>query len=414
MKILYTIIILMLALALEAQPQWVQYTMNNSGLPSNSVGTVLIDSNNVKWITTNNGLVRMKGNTWTVYDTTNSGIPSNLCASVIQDKQNNFWMVIPDKGAVKFDGTNWTEYNDQNIGYTIHSITKISIDSLNNKWISYGAGLLKYNDTVWTRFHTGNSGIPSNGVLTVYCEGKIIWVGTYDEGVGRFDGQNWTTYNFYNSGLPSNFIYKITRDLNNNFWFATYAGGAAKFDLLQNQWTVYNTGNSSIPSNFVITVYIDNNNVKWIGTYEGFAIFNDTTWQVFPYTFISDVVNFTKDKYGNMWICGGVGLYVYNPNGVVGVENISSSVPDKFKLHQNYPNPFNPRTVVSFSLPVAGDVSLKVYDVRRREVQTLVNERMSAGTYEAAIDGSGLTSGVYFYKLTTGNFSETKKMILIK
>ena len=404
----------MLALALDAQPQWVHYTMNNSGLPSNSVGTVLIDSNNVKWITTNNGLVRMKGNTWTVYDTTNSEIPSNLCASVIQDKQNNLWMVIPDKGAVKFDGTNWTEYNDQNIGYTIHSITRISIDSLNNKWISYGAGLLKYNDTVWTRFHTGNSGIPSNGVLTVYCEGKIIWVGTYDEGVGRFDGQNWTTYNFYNSGLPSNFIYKITRDLNNNFWFATYAGGAAKFDLLQNQWTVYNTGNSSIPSNFVITVYIDNNNVKWIGTYEGFAIFNDTTWQVFPYTFISDVVNFAKDKYGNMWICGGVGLYVYNPNGVVGIEDNTNTVPENYLLIRNYPNPFNSQTKIEVTIPENSNMSLNIYDINGRLIEQIANGNYRKGIYMFSFNADNLASGVYFAVLQTEKEISTHKLVLQK
>ena len=69
---------------------------------------------------------------------------------------------------------------------------------------------------------------------------------------------------------------------------------------------------------------------------------------------------------------------------------------------------------MSFSLPVAGDVSLKVYDVRGREVQTLVNERLNTGTYETRFDGSGLTSGVYFYRLMSGDFAETKRMLLIK
>ena len=414
MKIIITIIILMFALALEAQPQWVHYTMSNSGLPSNIVSTVLIDSNNVKWITTGNGFVRLKGNTWTVYDTTISGMPSNGCGFIVQDKQNNLWITIPNKGLAKFDGINWTVYNDENVGYVIHSNTSLCIDNLNTKWVGYAGGLLEYNDTVWTRYYTGNSGIPSNGIFRVFCEGNIIWVGTVDAGSGRFDGQNWTTYNVYNSGLPHNWISRINKDLNNNIWFATSGGGIAKFNYLQNQWTLYNTYNSSIPSNYVSVVYIDNNNAKWIGTYDGFAIFNDTTWQVFPSSFIGAVGNFSKDRYGNIWICSGGGLFVYNPNGVVGVDNISTIVPENFEFLQNYPNPFNPRTVISVQLPVSGEVLLKVYDVMGREVQTLVNERLNAGTYSVTFDGSNLSSGVYFYKLQSGDFTSVKRMVLIK
>ncbi len=103
------------------------------------------------------------------------------------------------------------------------------------------------------------------------------------------------------------------------------------------------------------------------------------------------------------------------------VKLIGGEIPRSFKLMQNYPNPFNPRTVVSFQLPVVSNVSLKVYDIRGREVMTLVNEMMQAGTYEVRFDGSMLNSGVYFYQMTvhyngssTGNYFETKRMILLK
>ena len=100
--------------------------------------------------------------------------------------------------------------------------------------------------------------------------------------------------------------------------------------------------------------------------------------------------------------------------GNVFVNQIGASVPSSYSLGQNYPNPFNPSTVVRFQLSVFCDVSLKVYDVKGREVQTLVNERLRAGTYEAKFDGSGLNSGVYYYKLVAGDISETKKMLLLK
>jgi hypothetical protein len=97
--------------------------------------------------------------------------------------------------------------------------------------------------------------------------------------------------------------------------------------------------------------------------------------------------------------------------GILKNENI---VPTKYSLGQNYPNPFNPRSIIRCKLPVAGNVSLKVYDITGRDVQTLVNERMNAGTYEVTFDGSMLNSGVYFYRLLTEGFSETRKMVLLK
>ena len=113
--------------------------------------------------------------------------------------------------------------------------------------------------------------------------------------------------------------------------------------------------------------------------------------------------------------------YKRNPTGnSVGINNISTEIPSSYSLGQNYPNPFNPSTVVRFQLPVVSDVSLKVYDVMGREVQTLVNEKLSAGTYDVKFDarhgGSSreLTSGVYFYKMVTNGFTETKRMLLIK
>ncbi|HEY5123724.1 MAG TPA: T9SS type A sorting domain-containing protein [Ignavibacteria bacterium] len=105
---------------------------------------------------------------------------------------------------------------------------------------------------------------------------------------------------------------------------------------------------------------------------------------------------------------------VYGDTTLTEIKSLNSEIPDRFSLLQNYPNPFNPRTVVRFQLSVVSNVVLKVYDVMGREVQTLVNEKLSAGTYEVKFDGSMLTSGVYFYKMQTGDFSETKKMILMK
>jgi len=83
-------------------------------------------------------------------------------------------------------------------------------------------------------------------------------------------------------------------------------------------------------------------------------------------------------------------------------------------LDQNYPNPFNPSSVICYSLPVHGWVTLKVYDVAGREVATLVNEQKNAGDYQVTLNASRLASGVYFYKLQSGAFSSVKKLVLVK
>jgi hypothetical protein len=89
-------------------------------------------------------------------------------------------------------------------------------------------------------------------------------------------------------------------------------------------------------------------------------------------------------------------------------------IPNKFILNQNYPNPFNPNTVISYQLPSAGFISLKIYDITGREVKQLVNEIQQAGYYTVNFNAAGLSSGMYFYKLSAGNFNEVKKMVVIK
>jgi len=91
-------------------------------------------------------------------------------------------------------------------------------------------------------------------------------------------------------------------------------------------------------------------------------------------------------------------------------------IPSGFNLDQNFPNPFNPKTIINYELRVSSDelVSLKVFDVLGNEVAELVNEKQNVGSYSVEFDGGNLSSGIYFYTLQAGDFSQTKKMTLIK
>lgn len=105
----------------------------------------------------------------------------------------------------------------------------------------------------------------------------------------------------------------------------------------------------------------------------------------------------------------------YNPASVpIGIRPVSNEVPSKFSLTQNYPNPFNPSSKIKMQIAKLGNVRLTIYDALGREVETIVNEKLSPGTYEVEWDASKYGSGVYFYRLTSADFTETKRMMLIK
>ncbi|MEO8513525.1 MAG: T9SS type A sorting domain-containing protein [Ignavibacteria bacterium] len=124
------------------------------------------------------------------------------------------------------------------------------------------------------------------------------------------------------------------------------------------------------------------------------------------------------------WIVGDSGYIYRTTNGGVpiGIQPISTEIPGDYSLWQNYPNPFNPSTKISFSIPLSRGVSegrgvftkLIVYDILGREVEILLNEELRPGTYEIDFDGSNYPSGVYYYKLSTGSYVKTRKMVLVK
>ncbi len=99
---------------------------------------------------------------------------------------------------------------------------------------------------------------------------------------------------------------------------------------------------------------------------------------------------------------------------VTAVHQDAPNVPADFSLLQNYPNPFNPSTTISYDLSVKSLVTLKIYDILGREVETLVDQKQDPGKYGVRFDASRLSSGVYFYRLVAGNYVATRKMAVLK
>lgn len=133
------------------------------------------------------------------------------------------------------------------------------------------------------------------------------------------------------------------------------------------------------------------------------------------------VTNMTTNRY-YWWRVNAKNPYGTSPYSAVwkfgtffvGLGPISAETPESFKLYSNYPNPFNPFTKIRFDIPVKDKVIFSVYDLLGKEINTLNERNLSAGLYEYTFDGSNCPSGIYFYRLSCGSFSETRKMVLIK
>jgi hypothetical protein len=127
-------------------------------------------------------------------------------------------------------------------------------------------------------------------------------------------------------------------------------------------------------------------------------------------------LSFLDSLYG--WAQTSWNTIAHTTNGGGAITSIisgSAETQKDYRLYQNYPNPFNPTTAIRYQLSVVSEVSLKVYDVQGREVQTLVNETLKPGTYETTFDASALPTGIYFYQLFANGIAvQTRKMILLK
>lgn len=405
---------------------WKVYNTSNSKIPTNQIHAICIDDQNIKWIGTSSGLVRFNDSNWTVYDTTNSLLPSSYITCIENDDSNGIW-IGTDKGLVHFNNDNWSVYTTQNSVFKSNSISKIKFGG-DATWFGTDKGLIKYQNNEWSIYDSDNSGFIADFVcsITIDQNGKI-WIGTFDHfsfngSIWTFDGNDWKYFRLKNHGLFSSFPDAIECDSDNQIWLGIKGtNGGALVKIVNDEWTVYDKSNSNYPGGGINSLLIKNDE-EWIATGSGIVSFKngnfkklDTNNSGLPDDFVSGIA---IDKLGNKWIATiSGGLAVYNSGGIVSSsENDKETIPNDFKLYNNYPNPFNPGTVISYTIPTASNVQLKIYDVLGNEIITLVNEYQQPGKYsvEFRVKSDELSSGIYFYRLSANDMHLTKKLLYLK
>ncbi|TRZ66353.1 T9SS C-terminal target domain-containing protein [bacterium] len=281
--------------------------------------------------------------------------------------------------------------------------------------VASGVYLSNDNGTSWTQTALNNRTVNALAV-----SGTYIFAGTinYPTGAGEVyistnNGTSWTVtalYNkyvyslavsgsnifagTYNSPLGSGGVYLSTNNGTN--WTQTILNNKSVYSLAA-------SGNNIFAGTDSNGVFLSTNNgISWINKNQGFSVIPSVS----ALLIIGNTYIFAGTQGQSVW------LRLYTES--IGIKQISEVVPSSYSLQQNYPNPFNPTTKIQYAIPHNGIVKLVVFDALGRVVETLVNENQTAGVYETEFNASRYSSGVYFYKLTTGNFSETKKMTLIK
>jgi photosystem II stability/assembly factor-like uncharacterized protein len=239
-------------------------------------------------------------------------------------------------------------------------------------------------------------------------------------------GQNWAMQfrdSLYLSGMGVNDM--DIQFVNQNTGFSIYErnSGSTRFLKTTNSGVTWDS--TTLPYNKSKAMFFADANTGWIGgssSPDNISIIRTsnagTNWLTsLSYNITTNINSIYFVNTATGWAVGNSGaIFRTWTSGLPGinVQNISSEIPSSFSLQQNYPNPFNPTTNIKFAIPKNEFVKITVFDILGKELETLVNEQLQPGTYETNWNASNYPSGVYFYKLITKGFTETKKMFLIK
>jgi len=311
-------------------------------------------------------------------------------------------------------GNNWTE---QNIGS--NNLNSIFFINSNSGWVSGNNGDLKKTTNAGQNWITINSNTNKNLNQVLFINdntGFVIGDSVILKSINA--GQNWNILSFINHKLTSIFF----QNPQNLFLTGNYVTGSFppydwrhlfKSTDFGNTW-VLNFSSYNTDRGYFNTVCFSDSLTGWIGADDGIFKTNNsgTSWYLWNSTYSINNICFKENNIG--WMVGKNSMIFTTYENTVNIQNKNQIIVSNYKLFQNYPNPFNPKTNIKYQIKNNSFVSIKIFDILGKEVETLVNEKQSSGIYEVSWDASQYPSGVYFYRLITDGFTDTKKMILLK
>lgn len=407
---------------INAQNYWFQTAKPNMG----AIASVYVDTTGYVFTGSNGGEISGssdQGNTWVKL---NNGLHgTNLMRSILTGPKGNIFAA--GTGGVWISsnhGTNWTSANQGITDAFVYSLlyvkeidtakindTTFVIDTVHVLYAgTYSKGIFRSTDlgNSWSLLSGFTAATAHANDLEVNPVNGNIFAGTYFQGMFRSNDRG-TTWTKINKGMENQYVEELTIDSSGNIFAGTHSGVYRSRDNGEN-WT-------KVGLDSLIVLSMANFRGSILAGTEKKGVFlstdggNSWTNTGIP----NDAVHSLAYGRNGIAFAGTNSGSIYRTTeAVTSVKRDKDNIPDKFSLKQNYPNPFNPSTNIRFDLTQAAPVSLKVYDLLGREVAVLVNETLSSGSYSFSFDASNLKSGIYLYKIQAGNYSDVKKMIVLK
>lgn len=278
-----------------------------------------------------------------------------------------------------------------------------------------------------TGYSYDNVSLEDYATIKYNSSGEQQWVSKYNGASGKFDIANSITTDNAGNVFVTGYSYDVNssedyatvkyNSAGGQQWVSLYNGTGNDFDIATSiksdvNGNVYVAGysyGSGTQEDFATVKYNSNGDQQWAEIFNGDADSSDIA------------ASLAIDQSGNIYTSGysyvtssGFDFITIKYSQTVGVNQISGNLPEKFLLEQNYPNPFNPNTNIRYTIEEAGYTSLTVYNSVGIELSALISENLQAGSYSAEFNAENYPSGVYYYKLTSGDFTQVKKMILLK
>lgn len=403
LRYIFLVSALLLIFNVRGRAQWV----HTNGPYAGAVYAIASKSDSTLFAATQTGCSRStdNGNNWV---TINNGLAGGAMYSLSVDPAGNLFGGSFNAGIFRStnNGTNWTR-----VYISLAVVWGFAISS--DGTIFAGTdfeGVVRSTDggTGWSQVGLTGRDVLS---LTVNPTGTVF-VGRRGDGVYRSSnrGDSWTPVN---NGLGNLTVWSLMANANNHLFAGTNNGVYRSTDNGES-WTL-----SGISGATVVTLTRTSDGALFAGSTSRGVYLSRTggaSWTQMN-TGLTDTSIYTLTVSGTSLFAGTSESDVWRRSlseMVTSAEYSPSEVPASFRLDQNYPNPFNPVTTISFTLPSKSFVSLKVFDALGKEVSILVSQELPGGTYSTKWNAGGLPSGVYFYRLQAGSFTETKKLVLLR
>ncbi|WP_304129941.1 T9SS type A sorting domain-containing protein [Ignavibacterium album] len=355
--------------------------LTNNGIPSTTVHTLAVNGTNL-FAGTNGSGIYISTNNGLNWSSVNNGLTNTYIHSIASSGSDIF---AGSEGGLVYistnNGSSWSGINVSSAGSTFNTF----VFSGTNIFAGASGGGVFLSIDNGLSWNAVNTGLTDTDVLSLAVKDDTLFAGTFNSGVWKRP---------LAEIVPVELV-SFTANVNEN-------------DVILNWNTATETNNSGFQ--IERSENLEAEHAVW--EMVGFVSGSGTTTEPTSYSFTDKHLSSGKYQYRLKQIDFD-GTFEYS--SIIEVEITS---PTSFALEQNYPNPFNPSTKIRFNIPDVGSelaqTTLKVYDVLGNEVAILVNEEKPSGRYEIEFDASSLTSGVYFYRLQSGSFIETKKMILLR